>query len=310
MSLETEIVTALERKHGAGCVASVSGDLAGPATQVTLNDGTIYRIRRLTPRGDWVGRATSDERMRAYQLASGGIFRSLPAGVRTPVVGAVALPTGAALIELDVPDLSLGTPEEIERVMVGLARLHSAFSGFPARLTSGLGLSPLGAWLTLFAPATIERTVDAPREIAHAWRAFAEHAPDVWATVEPLLANPSLIVDGLRSCPATILHGNVIPENVLVADDQVILRDWSQAVRGPGALDLGVFLIRIASNVPVDLEISIERYRAERARLDRLPSSGDAWDRELKRGLLAGVMRYGWSAHDGSTVEMMRTFLR
>lgn len=311
-SLETQIIAALKRMHADGCVATaefaVPEDDGAPPTRVSLRDGSTYRIRRLAPRGDWVARATGDERMRAFQLVSSGVLRSLPAGVGTLIVDAVALPGGAALIERETPVRPL-EPEHVERVVIGLARLHSAFSGFPARLTSGLGLSPIGAWLTLFSPATIARETDAPEEIALGWQALATHAPEIWAVVEPLFTNPATVVSDLRECPATILHGNVIPASVVMENEAVILRDWSQAVRGPGALDLWTLLVRCASDRSVPLDHLIECYRAERERLGRLPSRGDAWNRELRLGLLAGLMRYGWTIPDSVTGNALQTRL-
>lgn len=305
-SLEPEIVARLEQRYGEGCVVSVSSDHpVEPPTGLTLSDGTVCRIRRLRPSGDWIARATSDERMRAYQIASSGVLRSLPAGVGTAVVDAVALPVGAAVIEQVLPD----TPPALEPLLVGLARLHSAFVGFPVRLTAELGLSPLAAWLTLYTPATLQRHPGAPAEIAEGWDALQARMPSMWARLEPTFGSSTVMVEALRTCPATILHGNAIPGNVAATGDGVVLGDWSQAVRGPGALDLGVVLAGHADVVSGRLSEAIEVYRAERGRVGRLPASGEAWERELRLGLIAGLMRSGWRLGDDMTAEAFERYL-
>ena len=306
-SLEPEIVSRLEQRYGEGCVVSVSSDHpVGPPTGLRLSDGTMCRIRRLRPLGDWIARATSDERMRAYQIASSGVLRSLPAGVSTAVVDAIVFPNGAAVIERVLPD---DMAPSLEPLLVGLARLHSAFVGFPARLTAGLGLSPLAAWLTLYAPATLQRHPDAPAEIAEGWDALRAGMPSMWASLEPTFGSPTVMVEALRTCPATILHGNAIPGNVAATGDGVVLGDWSQAVRGPGALDLGVVLVGHAEAVAGHLSEAVEVYRAERGRVGRLPSSGEVWERELRLGLIAGLIRYGWRLGDDMTTEAFERYL-
>src|SRR5688500_218665 len=57
-----------------------------------------YVVKRLRPGGDWIARATNDERMREHAIAAGGIFRSLPATITTAVVGTARAVDESALI--------------------------------------------------------------------------------------------------------------------------------------------------------------------------------------------------------------------
>lgn len=229
---------------------------------------------------------------RTARIVRSGLFRSLPAGVASGASEVVTVADGShLLLALDLPragDDALDA-EAARLVLVALARLHAAFAGFPARLTSGLGLLPLGQWLTRDRPDSPAATpVDA------GWRAFAARLPDAWAVVGSLLADPAPLVEALRECQPTIIQGNPAPAELSFGDDTVIFHDWEIATRGPGALDLGAF---VAAAWPVgDLGIAgcIEAYRTEREGLGRLPSDGERWEREAALGLLAGVLRYGW----------------
>lgn len=229
---------------------------------------------------------------RAARIVRSGLLRSLPAGVATGASEVVTAADGShVLLALDVPragDDAIDA-QAARRVVVALARMHAAFAGFPARLTSGLGLLPLGQWLARDRPGS-----DDAAPVDAGWRAFAARLPDAWAVVAPLLANPAPLVDALRECQPTVVQGNPVPAELSLADDTVIFRDWGIATRGPGALDLGAF---VAATWPLaDLNISscVEAYRTERERLGRLSSVGERWEREAALGLLAGVLRHGW----------------
>jgi hypothetical protein len=326
--LEPEIVAFLEQRHGDGALAGMEREVLASvdsATGASLErialpgtlDGPVrYVVKRLQPRGDWIGRATNDERMREYRLEVGGVYRALPAGVGTAVAGAVELEDGgAALIMHDVsPALVLPgddpiSVEQMERSLQALALLHSHFYGFPARLLAGLGLCTPMHWLTLLAPSTAEREAQTTPpdpvtpSIMPGWEAFARIAPDAWAVVEPLLADPLPLVRGLRYCPDTIVHGDAKIGNLGFTPDRVILLDWGLTVRAPGALDLGWYLAVNSARLPVSRDDAIEIYRAARAGHGRLPASGEPWERELALSLLAGTIRLGWAKALGASSD-------
>lgn len=318
--LEPQISAFLEQRHGAGALARVERSVmvsvdsaTGASLERLVLPGTLegaarYVVKRLRPRGDWIGRATNDERMREYRLAVGGIYRALPAGVGTAVTGAVELEDGgAALIMHDIapalvpPGDEPITEEQLALSLRALARMHAAFYGFPAKLMAGLGLCVPMHWLTLLAPATAVREAGTTPpdpvtpHIQPGWDAFARLVPDAWAVVAPLQSDPMPVVHGLRACPDTFVHGDVKAGNLAFNGEQVILLDWSQTLRAPGALDLGWYLAVNSARLPASRETAIEVYRAARAEFGRLPAAGEQWDRELALALLAGTLRLGWA---------------
>ena len=326
--LEPQISVFLEQRHGAGALVGIERSVmtsVDSATGVSLErlvlPGTLegavrYVVKRLRPRGDWIGRATNDARMREYRLAVGGIYRALPPGVATAVVGAVELADGgAALIMHDIspalvpPGDEPVSVEQMARSLRTLARLHTAFYGFPAKLMAGLGLCVPMQWLTLLAPATAERELETtPRDpvtphIVPGWDAFARLVPDAWAVVAPLLTDPMPVVHGLRACPDTFVHGDAKIGNLGFSGEQVILLDWSQTLRAPGALDLGWYLAVNSARLPVSREAAIEVYRAAREEYGRLPAAGEPWERELALALLAGTLRLGWAKALGASSD-------
>jgi hypothetical protein len=325
--LEPEITVFLEQRHGAGALAGMQREVltsvdsaAGTSLERLALPGTLegavrYVVKRVQPRADWLGRATNDDRMREYRLAAGGISATLPPGITTAVAGAVELPTGAALIMHDVgpalvpPGDHPISEEQLTRSLQALARLHSTFYSFPARLMTGLGLCTPSSWLTLLSPATAEReAATVPRDpvtphILPGWDAFARLVPDAWAVVGPLLADPMPLVRGLRACPDTLVHGDAKAGNLGFTDEQVILLDWGLTLRAPGAIDLGWYLAVNSARLPVPRDVAIETYRAAREEQRRLPSSGEQWDRELALALLAGTLRLGWAKALGATSD-------
>lgn len=332
--LEPAITTFLEQRHGAGSLAGIQREVmtsVDSATGATLErlilpgtlDGAVrYVVKRLQPRGDWIGRATNDERTREYRLATGGIYPALPSGISTAVVGAVEVPNGAALIMHDVAPVLVPpgddpiSEEQLVRSLQALARLHSTFYSFPARLLAGLGLCTPSNWLTLLAPSTAEReAATAPRDpvtphILPGWDAFARLVPDAWAVVGPLLADPMPLVRGLRECPDTLVHGDAKVGNLGFTGEQVILLDWSLTLRAPGALDLGWYLAVNSARLPIPRAAAIEVYRAAREEHGRLPATGEQWERELALSLLAGTLRLGWAKALGAASDDSATHSR
>lgn len=229
---------------------------------------------------------------RAARIVRSGVLRALPVGVRSGPCAVVATAGGERyLVALDLPRAgdTAHDADAARRVLGALARMHAAFAGFPARLTTSLGLVPLGQWLAGARPGQ-----GVPPEVADGWRAFAERAPAAWATVDALLRHPAPLVDALRDCQPTIVQGRVDPAALTIADDAITFHDWGSATRGPGTLDLGAFVAAAGPVGGLDVAGCVESYRAERAALGRLPATGDRWEREAALGLLAGVLRSGW----------------
>jgi aminoglycoside phosphotransferase (APT) family kinase protein len=326
--LEPEIVALLEQRHGAGAltgaersaIASVDSATGASLERLvlpgTLEGSARYVVKRLRPRGDWIGRATNDDRMREYRLATGDIYRALPEEVGTAVVGAVELADGSAALLMQDVSAALVPPgdepiseEQATRSLRALARLHSTFYGFPARLMAGSGLCAPVHWLLLLSPATAERERGATPpdpvtpHILPGWDTFARLAPEAWQVVTSLLADPSPIIQALRLCPDTLVHGDVKVANIAFTSDRVILLDWSLTMRAPGALDLGWYLSVNSARLPISRERAIEVYRAAREEYGRLPAAGEQWERELALSLLVGTLHLGWAKALGASSE-------
>lgn len=287
--IDSELATALATRHPG---ASVEGVLGQPLCRVIVRDGAGRAIRYLV-RSIAAEPERADELDRAMRIVQNGVLHSLPEGVESGNLQIVTTTGGdRLLLSLDLPRASDHRldAQAAHAVLVALARVHAAFAGFPARLTSGLGLLPLGQWLANYRPGP-----NAAAPVNAGWQAFAARLPDAWTVVAPLLDAPAPLVDALRDCQPTIVLGNPVPAELSIGDDTVTFHDWGQATRGPGALDLGMF---VGAAWPVrDLSIAgcVEDYRVERARLGRLPASGERWEREIALGLLAGVLRHGWA---------------
>lgn len=315
--LEPEVTAFLERHHGderSGIpepLKSIALAADGRIERLTVPSSTgcptRYVIKRLQPLDGWIARATRDDRMREHQLAASAIPSAFPAGIGHAILHSALLESGGVAIIMRDVSSSLAssgdgilTAEQATRLLESLARLHSTFYGFPARLLSSIGLCPLGAWLTLFRPSKSLREPSAPTGSVPAmlipgWQSFARLAPGAWSIIEPLLENPQPLVSALRDCPDTLLHGDVEARHVAFDEDRIILLDWSLCTRAPAALDLAWFLANSATALQLQIDDAIEIYRAERARLRRLPATGEQWERELALALLAGTMRIGWA---------------
>ena len=281
-----------------------------------------YVVKRLTPLGDWLARATADRHMREHQLAASELFNNLPDGVGVASLGSVLLADGrAALLMRDVAQQipaagnSSLTRAQLRLAMNGLARLHTHFAGMSAARTAPLGLQSLESWLTPLAPRTARREAShVPRDrftplILPGWRAFAALAPDAWALIEPLLDDPTPLANALRQLPATLVHGDTKATNLAFEGQTLSLLDWSTTTVGPGALDPAWFVCINAARLPIMQTDVLELYRAERARLGTLPANGAAWQRELALALLTSTMRLGWlkalhAQRDGDLAEV------
>jgi hypothetical protein len=272
-------------------------------------DGAVVRyvVTRVAPLSDWLARATRDTLAREYQIVASGLLAELPHGVGSAVVAAAPHPhdAGRAVLLLrDVSDLLAPpgdlpfTDAQLDLIARGAARLHSAFAGLPAERAARAGLGSSADWLQLLSPATTrrEKTYSSPTHFtamfAPAWEQFAALYPDTWRVLGPLQADPAPLVAALDSCPQTLAHADLKAGNFAFehAHGQLILLDWGNSGRWPGALDLAWCLSVNAAKLPHGRADLLERYRVERGRLGVLPASGAAWERELALGLLGGAL--------------------
>lgn len=280
-NIASEVLEALQRRHPQAAIVT----LPDGRLEVRGSDGTTATV--------WaIAAAASELSECAARIARSGLLRSLPAGVAAGIVDVVATAScGDVVLALDRPRLSDVAIDgaSTRQVLGALARMHAVFAGFPARLTSGLGLLPLGQWLTLRRPEA-----NSPTAAIDGWRRCAARLPEQWPHVDALLTRPAPLVEALRGCQPTIVAGNAVPAELTVEAERVILHDWTLATRGPGTLDLGLFIAGAYGQSPLSVAECVEVYRTERAAAGRLPAEGELWQRELALGLLAGFLRYGW----------------
>ena len=264
-----------------------------------------YVVKRVGPLSDWLARATHDTLAREYQIVPNGLLAELPDGVGSAVLAAAPLDAGRAVLLLrDVADL-LAPPgdlpfsdAQLDLLARGAARLHSAFAGLSAERAARIGLGLPADWLLLLSPATTrrEQSFSPPDHFSAtfipAWERFAALYPDAWRVLGPLQADPTPLVAALDSCAQTLAHADLKAGNPAFdhAHNQLILLDWGNSGRWPGALDLAWSLSVNAAKLPHGRADLLERYRVERERLGVLPASGPAWERELALGLLGGAL--------------------
>lgn len=79
--------------------------------------------------------------------------------------------------------------------------------------------------------------------IADNWPGVITNSGETVRTLSLLIAQAERVAAPLRAVPATLLHGNLWPGNMLVqAEDETVVVDWRLASIGPGVLDLVGFV--------------------------------------------------------------------
>lgn len=261
-----------------------------------LDDGTSLVVKRLRPDQDLLMTLTHDSSGREYELWAGGLLDHLPAGVSHAVVAGWTEPGGAVLAMRDLGDAVLTWEDRLDArrcswVLQRLAELHTALSEAPTGRWRH-SLLDISVLLTLFAPDRIAPYVGGasalPGLAVRGWRIFEELvAPDVSGPVAELLARPAPLVDALRRCPCTVIHGDVATVNMAISSDVLVLLDWSMCASAPGTVDLARFIAGCASVVDPSREDMIEAYAA---------AAGSAFHEEaLRLGLLTGTLWLGWN---------------
>jgi Phosphotransferase enzyme family len=206
-----------------------------------------------------------------------GILRpeSLPHGVRTPIVGAVTDPGGAAAwvamtdVSKELREYDRAAPLPPERlvshaktILAGLARFH-AFWEQPDRqeLLEGKDwLLPFENYLWRNAAtcaAILKKDVvgefsqvnPAIVEDELSLQAFLEwlepSARPIW---EELLVDRSRLVDRFTGLPFTLLHGDLDDRNIGLSwsasgESELVLIDWEWMGKGPAAIDVAKVFI-------------------------------------------------------------------
>jgi thiamine kinase-like enzyme len=144
-----------------------------------------------------------------------------------------------------------------------LARLHDRFWGLAEDLTTYNFLArPLDADLEIYTQAAslgLQRLQDRASE------SLLSQDQDLLQSLKTLVANIGEIAASLQKQPATLLHGDYWPGNLIVyPPDNLYVIDWQRAAIGPSVLDLRCFIqssLWFFEKLPVEPALLIERYR-------------------------------------------------
>jgi len=92
---------------------------------------------------------------------------------------------------------------------------------------------------------------------------------DILSATETIINHIDQITDTLQESPATLLHGDYWPGNILIeTNSKVTIYDWEDAAIGPAVLDLLAFLQGSSwhfSPLPISAEEIINHYRSRLA---------------------------------------------
>jgi hypothetical protein len=288
-------------------------NLAGIAERPFPNDGwsgatlTLlvrgderFVVKRLPRDGGWIGSATRDRPVprEAWFAAAGP---PLPSRVVAPYLGAGASPDGSVAVVM--PDLTATllpwdapvTPDELDRVLDGLAALHM-HPWSPADVHPGASWScPIRERVTLISRRSLERPGPARDAVGDrilpGWDAWDRVAPaNARELIAALDADPAPLVRSLAALPSTLLHGDLKLANVgLRTADGIELVDWQMVMAGPIAIELGWLLVSNVAAVPLAPADVLERYRRSRA-----DAGGPDWERQAELAWIVGLLLRGW----------------
>jgi hypothetical protein len=272
--------------------------------RVTI-DGEPHVVKYLHVDDDWIMRSTGDLACRPVTVWREGILDRVPTCVDHAVVGAATglgrNGWGAALLMRDmspwlVPEGDDPVPlDQHLRFLEHMATLHASFWGW----RDTVGLTPD---VHRFAEFSRENMAcegargwpDAvPRLIVDGWARYRSLAPEVADAVLALAADPSPLVEALRGCPRTLLHGDWKMGNLgSLPDGTTILLDWAIPGAGCPTVELAWYLALNAARIPQPKEDAAAAYRAALESVG--VSTAGWWECALDLALLAGSVWFGW----------------
>jgi hypothetical protein len=222
----------------------VPGFSGSPLDRLLLDDGSSIVVKHIASRWSWVMRATDDNGREAKLWADGAL--QLPKEIDQAVIGVVHHPDRWLLYMDDVSRSlitfkgSFPAPGELP-MLRHLRSLYSAGGSPPT------GLCPLGNRLSLFSYRSARREEGGadlgPKLIQRGWELSADLVPsEVFDLSLDLADDPTPVAAALSETPCALLHGDLRPGNIAVADGRVILLDWGLACWAPPMLDVMWFL--------------------------------------------------------------------
>lgn len=270
--------------------------MSGAALErVTLGDGRIVVVKRITPATD-LTLAVLDQPVAQELLLwrSGGLDR-LPEGVGHVVLdGWTEGEDTTVIVMRDLGDAVLTWDDRLDArrcrwVLERVAALHRAYLGNPPE-----AVAPVRPLLDMFAPARITALAREGNGLMAAavrgWEYFGDPAlvpPDVSAAVFAMHADTRPMADALARGPVTLAHGDLATVNMAFEGDRLVLLDWAVPAAAPGAIDIARFLVGCAHVVDVHPDEVIDAYRR---------AAGPAYDEDTMRlALLSALGWLGWN---------------
>lgn len=139
---------------------------------------------------------------------------------------------------------ALGTPQ----LLAGSARdawlLLDAVQGAPLWQSAGVqDWCATAAWLRGAHDRLTPAATSMPSAAGRAWEAQLERAVACDPRVRALTTVHARAAAALDAVPATVVHGELFPANVLVAGDDPVVVDWETAGHGARLLDLAALCV-------------------------------------------------------------------
>lgn len=275
---------ALERT----ALADNDGKSGALLERLVLADGSRVILKRFDPADDLVMRLTKDGMGR--EVAMVDLLDQLPPEVGHAVLGGWYEDGHGVLLMRDLGDAPLRWSDRLDAdachtVLRGVTALHRQFHGRAPE-----GLTPLADLVGLFEPSRLRPYAGLPLVdfALRGWELWADLVPgEVGSAVLELAQDATPLVAALSQRTATFLHGDLATVNLAFEDGRLTLIDWGLAAAGPGALDIGRFLVGCAHMLDVSRDDFLTMYRHEAA---------DVYDGEATRlSLLAGLVWLGWN---------------
>ena len=273
--------------------------------------GDLYILKRDSLATDWIARATLDGPiLREAWFAEHG--PPLPAPLRAPYFGVSQDGTTFGML---MPDLSSVlfdwdkpiTTEQLERVLGGLAEMHSYPWDVSGELAADAPWCPLRERISLICRSSLERpgpTRDAVADrLLPGWDAWDRLAtPGARDVIASLSDDPKPLIEVLASQRATLIHGDLKLANVgIEADGSIVMVDWQMVMLAPIAVELGWFLVSNVASLPLPADKVIDRYRSKLAWAHLDAEEDGRWvgganldDDGVAAAILVGLLLRGW----------------
>jgi len=169
-----------------------------------------------------------------------------------------------------------------------LVKLHDRFWGLSEDLSTYNFLArPLDADLEIYLQAAqngLQRLQD------QSSTSLFSQDPELIGYLEVLVKNIGQIAATLRSEPATLLHGDYWPGNLIVyPPENLYVIDWQLAAIGPAVLDLQSFLqtsLWFFEEIPVEIDKLTDRYREKLLQANGWSWSEIEWSKVMDYALL------------------------